>query len=332
VFDTIVIGGGVAGLTAALFAARSGCSTLVLVAAIPGGQLATIDRVEDFPGFLDGVAGYELGPTLQEQAASAGAEFRMAEALRLEPLRARTEGSVAKNPQADKAQSSHWSRLPGAWLLATSDGEVQARTVIIAAGSRARELGVPGEERLRGRGVSHCASCDGPLLRGKAVTVVGAGDSGLQEALTLASFASEVLVVHRSEGPTAQEAYLRRVRGASNIRVQAHTVVEEILGEAMVTAVGMRDTATGEEAVLETAAVFIYIGLEPNTAFLRDTIRLDENGCIPTDIWMRTELPGVFAVGDIRSDSASQAITAAGDGATAAIAARRYLENSVWRA
>ncbi len=306
-YDTVVVGGGVGGLTAALFAARSGCSTLVLVSAIPGGQLATIDRVEDFPGFLDGVAGYELGPTIQEQAANAGAEFQMAEAQGIEAV-------------------------DGAWRLRTSDGELQARTVIIAAGSRPRELGVPGEERLRGRGVSHCASCDGPLLRGKVVTVVGAGDSGLQEALTLAGFASEVLVVHRSEQPRALEVYQRRVGETPNVRLQGGTVVEEILGEELVSGVRLRPAASGEATALETSAVFIYIGLSPNTAFVRDTLHLDEAGRIPTDVWMRTALPGVFAVGDIRSDSASQAITAAGDGATAAVAARRYLDDGVWRA
>jgi len=299
-FDTVVIGGGVAGLTAALFAVRGGCSTLALVPDIPGGQLATIDRVEDFPGFLDGVAGYELGPTIQEQAANAGAEFQMAEAQSLEAR-------------------------GGGWLVATGDGEIETKSVIIATGSRPRALGVPGEERLHGRGVSHCASCDGPLLRGKAVVVVGAGDSGLQEALTLAGFASEVLVVHRSAAPTAQEAYRRRVRECPNIRLQGNTVVDEILGGDVVAGARVRALGTGESSALEAAGVFIYVGLEPNTWFLRDTLRLDETGHIPTDIWMRTDLPGVFAVGDVRADSASQAIAAAGDGATAAIAARRYL-------
>jgi thioredoxin reductase (NADPH) len=303
VHDTVVVGGGVAGLTAALFAARGGCATLVLVPlpGVPGGQLVTIDRVEDFPGFIDGIAGYELGPRLQEQAANAGAEFQMAEAERLEAI---TDG----------------------WRIATSDGAVEAKTVIIATGSHPRQLGVPGEERLVGRGVSHCASCDGPLLRDKPVAVVGAGDSGLQEALTLASFASEVLVLHRSELPTGLETYQQRVRDAANIRLQGNTVVEEILGDGVVSGLRVRDTVNGDAAAVDTSAVFIYVGLEPNTAFIQDVIRLDEGRRIPTDIWMRTELPGVFAVGDVRSNSASQAITTAGDGATAAIAARRYLD------
>jgi thioredoxin reductase (NADPH) len=304
VFDTIVLGGGVAGLTAGLFAARHGCATLVLVPEMPGGQLATIDRVEDFPGFVDGIAGYELGPALQEQAANAGAEFQMAEAQRLEQI---AEG----------------------WRISTGDDEVEAKTVIVATGSHPRELGVPGEARLRGRGVSHCASCDGPLLRGKVATVVGAGDSGLQEALTLAEFAAEILVVDRTDRSAAQAVFQRRVAEHPAITLHPNTVVEEILGEDLVTAVRLRATLTGEVTNQETAAVFVYLGHEPNTAFLRGVLPLDEAGRISTDIWMRTALPGLFAAGDVRADSAAQAITAAGDGATAAIAAHQFIRG-VW--
>jgi thioredoxin reductase (NADPH) len=303
VYDTLVIGGGVAGLTAAIFAARGGCSTLVLMSDAPGGQLLTIDSVEDFPGFLDGVAGYQLGPSLQEQAANAGAEFHMAEARGL-------------------------AGGDGVWRVATSDGEIAAKTVVIATGSRPRALGVPGEDRLRGRGVSHCASCDGPLLRGKPAVVVGAGDSGLQEALTLAAFGGDVLVVHESTQPAAQETYQRRVREHSGIRLQGSTVIEEVLGDTVVDSVRLRHLSTNDSTVVQAGAILIYIGMAPNTAFLSGTLRLNETGHIPTDIWMRTELPGVFAAGDVRADSASQAVAAAGDGATAAIAAHRYLVDS----
>jgi thioredoxin reductase (NADPH) len=303
-WDTVVIGGGVGGLTAALFTARYGCSTLVLLPlpGVPGGQLVTIDRVEDFPGFPEGIAGYELGPRIQEQAASAGAEFRMAEAESL-------------------------SRADDGWRIGTSDGTIEARTIVVASGSRPRQLGVPGEERLVGRGVSHCASCDGPLLRGKSVTVVGAGDSGLQEALTLSAFASHVLVVHSLARPSGQESYQQRVRGAPNVDVRGNTVVEEVLGEERVTGAVVRDTGSGATETIETSAVFVYVGLDPNTAFLRDAIHLDDEGRIPTDVCMRTELPGIFAVGDVRSSSARQAVTAAGDGGTAAIAVRKYISD-----
>jgi len=306
--ETAVIGGGIAGLTAALFSARCGRSTVVFISDIPGGHLATIDRVEDFPGFLEGIAGYDLGPTIQEQASRAGAEFRMGEVERLIPNRG--SGGPHRKPIS----------------LLTSDGEVEALTVIVAAGSHARALGIPGEERFYGRGISHCASCDGPLLHDKPAMVVGGGDSAFQEALTLAGFASEVLVVHQSTAPTAQEVYQQRVRQNARIVVRGSAVVEELTGAPALEAVRVRDTVANRIEVVETSGLFVYVGLEPNTGFLQDLLRLDGAGRIPTDICMRTELAGVFAAGDVRSDSASQAVTAAGDGATAALAAHRYLK------
>ncbi len=299
-FDVAVIGGGVAGLTAALFAARHGRSTLAMVQILPGGHLCTIDKVEDFPGFPNGVAGYELGPAMQEQAANAGAEFLMADAERIAPF-------------------------PGGWRVDTTDGEVEARAVIIASGSHPRLLGVPGEDRLQGRGISQCASCDGPLLRGKPVTVAGAGDSALQEALTLAEFTDHVLLVHTGDQPAAQHAYRQRLAATPAIHLRPNTTVAEVLGDEAVTGLRLRDTATGATEVVETAALFPYIGLEPNTAFLAGLLPIDPDGRIATDIWMRTAVPGLFAAGDVRAGAPGQAITAAGDGATAAIAAHRYL-------
>jgi len=293
-----VVGGGVAGLTAGLFSARLGRSTLVLVSLVPGGHLATIAQIEDFPGFPQGIAGYELGPLMQEQAAAAGAEFQMSE------LR-----SIAA---AD-----------GGWRMTTSEGEVQAKAVIVATGSSNRMLGVPGEERLTGKGVSHCASCDGPLLRNKKVIVVGAGDSGLQEALTLAGFAAEVLVLHPAAEPRAQETYRRRLRDQARIRLQGNTTIEEILGEQVVTGVRVRDTGGSHEIAAD--AVFVYTGMRPNTEFLKGIVDLDHASRVRTDIRMRASAAGIFAAGDVRADSASQAVTAAGDGATAAMAADRYL-------
>src|SRR5919198_6629172 len=205
-YDILIVGGGLAGLTAGLFSARDGRSTLVLEPMIPGGHLANVTKIEDFPGFPEGVAGYDLGPMVQEQAAGAGAEFQMAE---IRGLKA-----------AD-----------GDWLVTADDESYRAGAVIVAAGSRPRELGVPGEERLRGRGVSHCASCDGPLYRGGTVAVVGGGDSALQEALTLAEYASRVVLLHRGQAPTAQQVYRQRVADSASISVRPNTVVEEILGE-----------------------------------------------------------------------------------------------------
>jgi thioredoxin reductase (NADPH) len=303
--DIVVVGGGIAALTAGLFAARCGRSTLVLEPAIPGGHLINIPKIEDFPGFPDGVSGYELGPNTQMQAMNNGAEFAMAEVQSLTPD-------------------------DGDWLVATTDGEHRAQAVIVAAGSHPRALGVPGEDRLQGKGISHCASCDGPLFRGNVVGVVGGGDSAILESLTLAEHVEQVRVFHRRETFTAQHTYLQRARDESKIVLQTNTVVEEILGEDLVGGVRVRDLATGEQRQIDLTGLFVYIGLEPNTGFLKGLVPLHETGHLPTDIWMRTARPGLFAAGDIRRDSAAQAVTAAGDGATAAIAAHRYIDDRSW--
>jgi thioredoxin reductase (NADPH) len=299
-YDVVVAGGGIAGLTAGLVSARFGRSTLVLTGGAPGGLLLSIDKIEGIPGFADGVAGYELCPLAQEQAALSGAEFALAEAEGLE------------------AQGESWRVTAGG-------SEYLARAVIVATGSRLRALGVPGEERLTGRGVSHCASCDAPLLRDQVVGVVGGGDSALQEALTLAEFASEVIVFHRRQELSSQETYRRRVLEQPKISVRFGTVVEEILGDEKVAAVRTREAATAAVADVELGGVFVYVGLEPNTELLEGGLQLDSAGCVPTDGRLRTELPGVFAAGILRSDSNGQAAGSIGDGTAAAIAADRYL-------
>lgn len=305
-FEIAVAGGGLAGLTAALFAARCGRSTVALTGGPSGGPLLSIERIEDFPGFPEGIPGYELLPLVQEQAAGAGTEFQMTE---VESLEAAGDG----------------------WSLTTGRGELRAGAVIVATGSRTRELGVPGEERLTGRGISHCASCDGPLYRDRVVAVVGGGDSALQEALALAAHAQEVIVFHRGPAFSAQQTYRQRALESPRISVRYRTIVEEILGEQAVTGLRTRDLATGEVAHVEVAGLFVYIGAVPLTGFLPDRLQLDDRGRVPTDSWMRTELPGLLAAGDVRSESAAQAVAAAGDGATAALAAHRYLTDRSWR-
>ena len=300
-YDVIVVGSGLAGLTAGLFTARRGLSTLILESNIPGGHLISIEKIEDFPGFTDGVAGYELCPNVQRQAADQGAEFQRAEVKSLE------------------ATGPFWSIL-------TDEKRHLAKVVIVASGSTIKELGVPGEERLKGRGVSHCASCDGPLYDGKIVGVVGGGDSAIQEALTLSNFAQSVLIFSREESFSGQYSYLQRALSDSKIEPRYRTVVEEILGEDAVTGVRLRDLATDEISQVHLAGVFVYAGLKPNTAFLKNVLKLSETGHVPTDLWMKTQCDGLYAAGDIRQDSAAQAITSAGDGATAAIAAYRYIK------
>jgi thioredoxin reductase (NADPH) len=304
--DVVVIGGGLAGLTAALFAARLGRTTLVLNSGLPGGQLLNIGKIEDFPGFPTGVIGYELCPAVQEQALEAGATFEMSEAKGLE-------------------------RADHRWLVHTTGEELSAGSVIVATGSRPKALGIPGEEQFSGMGVSHCASCDGPLFRDRTVGVVGGGDSALQEALELTIHVPKVILFHRGDSFSGQDNYEKRVLSSPQIEVRFHHVLEEVTGQGSVSGVRVLDTSSGERSEVELGGLFVYVGGAPQTQFLGDLVSVDHHGRIFTDSWMRTDLEGLLAAGDIRADSAAQAVTVAGDGATAAIAAHRYLTSGVWK-
>jgi thioredoxin reductase (NADPH) len=299
--DLIIVGAGVAGLTAAMVAGRHGLRPMVVEQLGAGGQIINAERIDNFPGFPQGLAGHDLGPLLHEQAEAAGAEFTLDT---VEALEASGEQRIVR----------------------CAGESLRAPAIIIAAGSRLRSLGIAGEERLRGRGVSHCASCDGAFFAGLDVCVVGGGDSALDEALLLAEHAAKVTVVHRGESLNAQHALRSKAAASSKIGIIVRTVVEEIVGGESVSAVRLHDLATGATRLEEVRGVFIYVGLEPNTAFLRDVLALDATGHIVTDILMRTSLAGVFAAGDIRQHSVAQLAAAAGDGATAAISAFRYLE------
>jgi thioredoxin reductase (NADPH) len=305
-FDVVIAGGGIAGLTAGVTAARLGRKTLVLTGDVPGGQLMSIDKIDGYPGFPEGVPGYDLCPMLQEQAAAAGAEFMMTGLERLDPQ-------------------------DGQWRVTTGEGDILARAIIVATGSSLKKLDVPGEQRLSGNGVSQCASCDGPLFRDQIVAVVGGGDSAMQEALTLAAFASKVIVLHRGNAFTGQACYRDRVTTHRKIDIRFNTAVAEILGETKVS--GLRIRKAGEDAVaaLEVKAVFAYIGLEPNTAMLQDRMSLDRAGRIPVDGCMRSDLAGVCAAGTVRCQSPYRAVSAAGDGASAAVTIDRYLKDGLWR-
>jgi thioredoxin reductase (NADPH) len=236
----------------------------------------------------------------QEQAEEAGAGFVMAEVEGLE-------------------------QVEGGWLVRSADGDVRARAVVLATGSRLKHLGVPGESEFAGRGVSHCASCDAPLLREKTVVVVGGGDSALQEALTLAGPVAQVIVLERGDRLTAQETYQQRVLEHPDIEVRHGVEVTEIVGEGTVT--GVRTTA-GEIAC---SAVFVYVGLAPNTDFLDGSLTLDGEGRVPTDVRLRTDMPGLLAAGSVRSDTLYQAAIASGDGAAAAKSAHHYFIDGTWR-
>jgi len=304
--DVVIAGGGIAGLTAGVTAARLGRKTLVLTGDVPGGQLMSIEKIDGYPGFPEGIPGYDLCPMLQDQAAAAGAEFMMTGLERFD------------------AQD-------GQWRVTTGEGDILARAVIVATGSSLKKLDVPGEQRLTGNGVSQCASCDAPLFRDRIVAVVGGGDSAMQEALTLAAFASKVIVLHRGDALIGQACYRDCVAAHPKIDIRFNTAVTEILGEANVTGLRTRKSRDGAVADLEVAAIFAYIGLQPNTAALQERLNLDRAGKIPTDGWMRSELIGVCAAGNVTSQSPCRAVSAAGDGATAAVTLDRYLTDGVWR-
>lgn len=305
-FDIVVAGGGIAGLSAALAAARLGRSTLALTGDVLGGHLLSIEKIEGYPGFPDGVAGYDLCPMTQEAAVAAGARIAAGEVLGLE----------SEN---------------GAWRITTNDGAYRARAVILATGTALKALGVAGETRLAGKGVSQCASCDAPLMRGRVAAVVGGGDSAMQEALTLAASAARVVMLVRGAALSGQASFAARVTTHPKIEIRCNSVVEEILGESVVSGVRIRETATGALADLEFAGVFVYIGLEASIAYLAGRVSLDPAARIVTDGALRTDLAGVFAAGTVRAGAACRAASAAGEGASAAIAADRYLARGVWR-
>jgi thioredoxin reductase (NADPH) len=302
-FEVVVAGGGIAGLSAGLESARLGRRTLVLTGDVLGGHLLSIEKVEGYPGFPDGIAGYDLGPMTQEQAMAAGAEVAPGEVEGLEP-----EG--------------------GKWRVRTRDGAYSAGAVILATGSTLRELHVSGEERLRGRGVSHCASCDAPLMRGRTVAVVGGGDSAMQEALTLAAAAGRVVMLVRGDALAAQASFRDRIVGSNNIEVRCGAVVEEILGGDTVTGIRVRDASGTSD--LEAGGVFVYVGMQANVGYLSGRLELDAEGRIPTDAAMRTPQPGLLAAGYVRSGSPGRAVASAGEGATAALAADRYIAYGSW--
>jgi thioredoxin reductase (NADPH) len=307
-FDIVIAGSGIAGLTAALTAARLGRKTLVLAGDTLGGQLLSIARVDGFPGFPEGIPGYDLCPIAQEQAIAAGAEFAGTNLASLEP-----EGKE--------------------WRVVTESSETyRARSVILATGSNLKPLGIPGEARLGGKGVSHCASCDAPLLRGKIAAVVGGGDSAAQEALVLAESVGHVVLLHRGAALRAQGAYRDPVMQHPKIELRFNTVAEEVLGDTNVKGLRVRDLGSGAAADLEISGFFAYAGLEPNSSVLGGRLALDPTGAIPTDGAMRTALAGLAAAGAVRSGWLGRAAISAGDGSTAAMAIDRYLETGDWRA
>lgn len=304
-YDIVIAGGGLAGMSAGVTAARLGHVVLILTGGLPGGLLLNIERIDGLPGFPEGVPGYELCPAAQEQAEAAGARLAM---TGLQGLEQSGDG----------------------WTVATAEGDFQAGAVIVATGASFKPLGVPGEDDFQGRGISTCASCDGPLLRGKTTVVVGGGDSALQEALTLADAVEQVVIVHRGEELDGQASYREPVLQHPNIEIRFGTVVEEILGEETVRAVRIRDADSAGTEEIEAAAVFPFVGLTPNTSALDGTTPLDADGHVLTDGALRTACEGVLAAGIVRGGATARAAAVGGDGAAAALTAHRYLGGESW--
>jgi thioredoxin reductase (NADPH) len=301
--NVIIIGSGPAGLTAAVYAARANLQPLVIEGYASGGQLMTTTEVENYPGFPEGIQGPDLMRLFREQAERFGAELVTADVTRVD----------------------FSSRPFGVWV---GDEEYRAASVIISTGAAARWLGLEGETRLRGFGVSSCATCDGFFFKGKEMVVVGGGDTAMEEALLLARIASHVTIVHRRDTFRASKIMADRVMAADNISVRWNAVVEDVLGDERVEAVRVRDVVTGETEDIPAVAMFVAIGHDPNTALFRDQIDLDAEGYVLTDGGTRTSVDGVFASGDVQDRTYRQAVTAAGSGCMAAMDAERWLETA----
>ncbi len=299
-YELIIIGGGPAGLTAGLYASRARLNCLLIEKGLVGGQITNAERVDNYPGFPEGINGLELGQLMHQQAIKYGLKTLLAEANGIE---LQGEQKVVK----------------------TTQGSFAAEAVIIAGGSDWEKLGVPGEEEFIGKGVSYCATCDGPFFREKPVAVVGGGNSAITEALHLTRFASRVTVIHRRHELRATRILQEKAFSEPKIEFLWDTVAEEIAGGDFVSSIKLRQVKTGERSTLEVSGIFVSIGRKPNTDYLKGLLPLDAAGYIITNEKMETEIPGIFATGDIRFNSARQAITAMGDGATAVIYAEKFI-------
>lgn len=299
-YQLIIVGGGPAGLSAGLYASRSKLDTLLIEKAVLGGQILNAEMVENYPGFPQGISGSELGALIAQQAAKYGLPTAFAEVQGIE-IRG------------------------GEKILSTSEGQYRAKAVIIAGGSEYSKLGVAGEEEFTGKGVSYCAMCDGAFFREQVVAVVGGGNVALNDALFLTRFASKVIVIHRRDQLRATKILQDKAFANPKIKFLWDTVVESITGDKLVKEIRLRNVKTGKGSSLEVSGVFVAVGLRPNTGYLKGLLKLDAGGFILVNGQMETGVPGMFAAGDIRAGSIRQVVSAAGDGATAAIAAERFL-------
>jgi thioredoxin reductase (NADPH) len=299
-FDVIIVGAGVAGLSAALFMTREQLKTLMIERSTFGGQIANADRVENYPGIAEGIRGIDLAVNMLNQT---------------KPFRLQTAFT--------EVEALHVDQHP--FVVTTGMGTYTARAVVLACGSSLKRLGAPGELDFEGRGVSYCATCDGGMFHDQPVAVVGGGDSAMDEALYLAELATRVTLIHRRDRLRAARVLQERVQAHPKIELRWQTVVEAIEGREQVERLRLKQVDTGETSALPVAGVFIYVGLQPNTDFLKGVVPLDGGGHVIVNHRMETEVPGVYAAGDLRQHSARQLVSSAGDGATAAFFAIQYL-------
>ena len=297
--DLAIIGGGVAGMTAAIYAARAGINTVIIEKAGFGGQAALTAKIENYPSIKE-IEGFELAANMKMQVDALGVESRSADVTGVE-------------------------KTDGVFRIATTDGDIEAKAAIIANGVRRRELGIEGEERLRGRGISWCAVCDGGFFRKKKVAVIGAGNSALGDAIYLSNLCEEVYLIYRRPYPTATKSYMDALEGLENVRLMPRHIPLEIMGENRVSALKIKNLDTDEESELEVNGIFEAIGLIPDNDVFANVVELDQNGYIIADDEMRTKTEGLFAAGDTRQKHLRQIVTACADGAIAATAAQEYL-------
>lgn len=299
-YDMIIVGGGPGGYTAALYAARAGLSALVLEKLSAGGQMAQTHQIDNYPGFPEGIDGFELADRMQEQAHRFGAETEYADVLKVD---------LQANPK----------------VIETSEGIFLGRTVVYAAGAGPKVLGLPNEAALVGRGVAYCAACDGMFYKGKTVAVVGGGNSAAADALLLSRIAKKVILIHRRDNLRATKVYHAPLMAAENVEFCWNSTVEEILAEGKVKGLRLRDVHSGQLSKVEVDGLFVSVGRAPATALVEGQLALDGNGYILADESTKTSIPGVYAVGDVRTKQLRQIVTAVADGALAVHAAEEFL-------
>lgn len=303
IYDVVIIGGGPGGYTAALYAARANLTVLLLEKLTPGGQMGTTDVIDNYPGFPEGINGFELAMQMKQGAERFGVETKLSEVLSVD-----LKGAVKQ--------------------IRTADGTYQAKTVVLASGAHPRELGLAEERELRGRGVSYCATCDGMFYRGKTVVVVGGGNTAAADVLYLSKLCKKVYLVHRRDTLRASKVYLDPLQKAENVEFVWDSEVQEILQDGKIQGVLVRNKKSGEKTELSCDGLFVAVGYLPNTGLFRSQVETDEAGYVLADETTRTSLPGVYAVGDLRRKPLRQVVTAAADGAVAAHFIEEYLSIS----